>query len=110
MVLLNVPSKDSQTYSEEAGRNKNVEEYNATADKYDAWCKTNSLMQNYSYFSTFAEIDKVKFNIPLCDFKMFWLFMVAEESVCKDRRELKGRHFLRLVVDPAPLDNALQKR
>ena len=50
---------DDQKYSEEESRNKNVEEYNATATKYDAWCKTNSLMQNYCYYSTFAEIEKV---------------------------------------------------
>ena len=51
---------DIQKYSETESRKKNVEEYNATASKYDAWCKTNTLMQNYCYYSTFAEIEKVK--------------------------------------------------
>merc|ERR1711872_308656 len=45
-------------YSEKDGRNKNIEEYNATADKYDTWCQANTLMQNYSYYSTFSELEK----------------------------------------------------
>ena len=36
----------------------NIEEYNATADKYDIWCQSNTLMQNYCYYSTFSELEK----------------------------------------------------
>jgi hypothetical protein len=33
-------------------RDKNIEEYNKTADAYDEWCQTNVLMQKYCYYST----------------------------------------------------------
>jgi len=44
--------------SPEEARDKNREEYNATADKYDQWCQENVLMQKYCYYSTFAELQK----------------------------------------------------
>jgi len=31
-------------YTAEAARDKNRDEYNQTADKYDAWCKSNLIM------------------------------------------------------------------
>ena len=64
-VSSNIPFlwQGSSNYSEAESRNKNVDEYNATADKYEAWCKTNSLMQNYCYYSTFAELEKVSDSI-----------------------------------------------
>ena len=45
------------TTSQEA-RDKNIEEYNKTADAYDLWCQENILMQKYCYHSTFAEMEK----------------------------------------------------
>ena len=44
--------------SSEQAREKNIGEYNETADKYDHWCKNNVTMQHYSYFSTFEQLEK----------------------------------------------------
>ena len=48
----------SAAYSEQQARDKNIEEYNETADAYDRWCQENVLMQKYCYYSTFAELEK----------------------------------------------------
>ena len=48
---------DNKLTSEQA-REKNIDEYNKTADKYDNWCKTNTTMQQMCYFSTFDQLEK----------------------------------------------------
>merc|ERR1712079_488256 len=73
----------SSNYSEAESRNKNVDEYNATADKYEAWCKTNSLMQNYCYYSTFAELEK---------------------------EGIEGKTFLEVGCGPCPIGQRLAKK
>ena len=42
--------------SAQEARDKNIDEYNKTADAYDEWCKENVLMQKYCYYSTFDYI------------------------------------------------------
>jgi ubiquinone/menaquinone biosynthesis C-methylase UbiE len=44
--------------TEQQARDKNIEEYNHTADKYDHWSNTNLCMQHISYYSTFNELEK----------------------------------------------------
>ena len=44
--------------TEQEARDKNIDEYNQTADAYDSWCQTNVLMQKYCYYSTFQEMEK----------------------------------------------------
>ena len=43
---------------EKLSRDKNIEEYNKTADSYEKWSQTNILMQRYCYYSTFQELEK----------------------------------------------------
>ena len=50
--------KGAADYTEQQARDKNIEEYNQTADAYDRWCQENILMQKYCYYSTFAELEK----------------------------------------------------
>ena len=42
--------------SEEQARDKNRDEYNQTADDYDAWQADNILMQKLCYYSTINEL------------------------------------------------------
>lgn len=44
--------------TEQEARDKNMEEYNKTADAYDTWCQENVLMQKVCYYSTFKELEK----------------------------------------------------
>jgi ubiquinone/menaquinone biosynthesis C-methylase UbiE len=44
--------------SAEQAREKNVEEYNTTANAYDEWSMSNMLMQEYCYYSTINELSK----------------------------------------------------
>merc|ERR1711973_466302 len=81
--LVNIKNMGSSNYSEAESRNKNVDEYNATADKYEAWCKTNSLMQNYCYYSTFAELEK---------------------------EGIEGKTFLEVGCGPCPIGQRLAKK
>jgi hypothetical protein len=39
-------------------RNKNIDEYNLTADNYNTFAQESILMQHYCYYSTFAELEK----------------------------------------------------
>jgi len=81
--LVSIKNMGSSNYSEAESRNKNVDEYNATADKYEAWCKTNSLMQNYCYYSTFAELEK---------------------------EGIEGKTFLEVGCGPCPIGQRLAKK
>ena len=55
-----------QAYSKEGLSKKNIEEVTVnkdnawgwTASEYDAWCQKNFVMQNISFYSTIAEIEK----------------------------------------------------
>lgn len=44
--------------TEQAGRDKNIEEYNASADAYERWCREDVIMQKYVYYSTINEAKK----------------------------------------------------
>ena len=48
----------SAAYSEQEARDKNIEEYNETADAYDRWSQEHMLTQKFCYYSTFAELEK----------------------------------------------------
>ena len=48
---------DKSEHTTESARDKNIEEYNQTADAYDTWCQKNILMQKYCYYSTFKEME-----------------------------------------------------
>ena len=43
-------------HSETEAREKNIDEYNKTADEYEQWSKENILMQKLCYYSTFNEL------------------------------------------------------
>ena len=53
--MENIDLKSEHTT--ESARDKNIEEYNQTADAYDTWCQKNILMQKYCYYSTFKEME-----------------------------------------------------
>jgi ubiquinone/menaquinone biosynthesis C-methylase UbiE len=44
--------------SAEQAREKNVEEYNMSANAYDQWSHDNMIMQEYCYYSTINELSK----------------------------------------------------
>lgn len=47
----------NESLTEQEARDKNIEEYNQTADAYDTWSQENILMQKYCYYSTFKEME-----------------------------------------------------
>jgi len=56
MDNADIKSEQSK-HTTESARDKNIEEYNQTADAYDQWCQKNILMQKYCYYSTFKEME-----------------------------------------------------
>ena len=51
-------SNTKEYLTEVEAREKNIEEYNKTADAYEMWANKNVLMQKYCYYSTIAELEK----------------------------------------------------
>ena len=57
--MENLPELTPQTsLTAEQACEKNRVEYNPTATAYDKWCGSNIMMQQISYYSTFAELEK----------------------------------------------------
>ena len=49
---------NSSAYTDQEARDKNIDEYNATAGAYTRWSNENIQMQNQCYYSTFNELEK----------------------------------------------------
>ena len=79
---LHIIKKESNMSAEKA-REKNIEEYNQTADAYEQWANTNLLMQNYCYYSTIHEIEK---------------------------EGIEGKTYLEVGCGPCPIGQMLAKR
>ena len=47
-----------EEHSPEKARGKNIEEYNQSADSYEAWSNENVLMQKQCYYTTLNELEK----------------------------------------------------
>ena len=56
--MSSTDNSSPKTLNEVEARDKNRDEYNQTADAYDAWQSGNMLMQNVCYYSTFNELKK----------------------------------------------------
>jgi ubiquinone/menaquinone biosynthesis C-methylase UbiE len=69
--------------TEQEARDKNMDEYNKTADAYDRWCQENILMQKYCYYSTFQEMEK---------------------------EGIEGKTFLEVGCGPCPIGQILAKK
>ena len=56
--MLNLGEEEPKLLSDLEAREKNIKEYNKTADEYEQWSKENILMQKLCYYSTFNELKK----------------------------------------------------